>query len=106
MEVKKFEQQEHENTRRKSKTFSEIVEERYIFKYFIIIPGFVIFSLLHRSRGRPKFTIPIYDDDSNDLSDYGIGSSSSRANSVKDVDTDDSSSLLVFVCFCDIYIIF
>lgn len=29
------------------------------------------------------------------MSDYGIGSSSSKANSVKDVDTDDSCSILV-----------
>lgn len=70
MEVKKFEQEEQGRGRRKSKTFSEML-------------------------GRHKFTIPVYDDDSNDLSDYGIGSSSSKTNSVKDVDTDDSSSLLV-----------
>ncbi|CAG9816869.1 unnamed protein product [Phaedon cochleariae] len=75
VEVKKLtEQEEMEKTRRKSKTFSEMMEER--------------------SRGRHKFNIPIYDDDSNDLSDYGIGSSSSKTNSIKDVDTDDSSSIL------------
>lgn len=53
--------------------------------------------IFYRSqKGRPKVTIPIYnDDDSNDLSDYGIGSSSSKTNSIKDPDTDDSSSLLV-----------
>ncbi|KAH0816731.1 hypothetical protein MTP99_019512 [Tenebrio molitor] len=74
VEVKKMEQEEHERHRKKSKTFNEMMEER--------------------SRGRHKFNIPIYDDDSNDLSDYGIGSSSSKTNSIKDVDTDDSCSIL------------
>lgn len=72
VEVKKLEQEEHEKNRRRIKTFSEMMEDR----------------------GRHKFSIPVYDDDSNDLSDYGIGSSSSKANSLKDNDTDDSSSLL------------
>lgn len=40
-------------------------------------------------------TIPLYEDDTNDLSDYGIGSSSSKTNSIKDVDTDDNVSILV-----------
>lgn len=77
VEVKKLtEQEEIDKTRRKSKTFSEMLEER-------------------SQKGRQKFTIPIYnEDDSNDLSDYGIGSSSSKANSTKDADTDDSSSIL------------
>ncbi|KAF7268509.1 hypothetical protein GWI33_018387 [Rhynchophorus ferrugineus] len=77
VEVKKLtEQEELDKSRRKSKTFSEMLEER-------------------NQKGRPKFTIPIYnDDDANDLSDYGIGSSSSKANSVKDADTDDSNSVL------------
>ncbi|XP_060515801.1 uncharacterized protein LOC132695522 isoform X2 [Cylas formicarius] len=76
VEVKKLtEQEEFERSRRKSKTFSEMIEER-------------------KEKGRPKFTIPIYDDESNDLSDYGIGSSSSKTNSIKDVDTDDSCSIL------------
>nr|XP_023029236.1 uncharacterized protein LOC111517344 isoform X2 [Leptinotarsa decemlineata] len=75
VEVKKLtEQEEMERTRRKSKTFSEMMEER--------------------SKGRHKFSIPLYEDDSNDLSDYGIGSSSSKTNSIKDVDTDDSCSIL------------
>lgn len=59
--------------------------------YLTIISLFFV----SRSRGRHKFNIPIYDDDSNDLSDYGIGSSSSKTNSIKDVDTDDSCSILV-----------
>ncbi|XP_030756556.1 spindle pole body component 110 [Sitophilus oryzae] len=77
VEVKKLtEQEELDKSRRKSKTFSEMLEER-------------------NQKGRPKFTIPIYnDEDSNDLSDYGIGSSSSKTNSIKDADTDDSNSIL------------
>ncbi|KAK9723236.1 LIM domain [Popillia japonica] len=75
VEVKKLEQEETQRGRKKNKTFSEMMEER--------------------SRGRHKFNIPIYnDDDTNDLSDYGIGSSSSKTNSIKDVDTDDNSSVL------------
>ncbi|RZC35934.1 LIM and calponin -likey domains-containing protein 1 [Asbolus verrucosus] len=74
VEVKKMEQEEQERHRKKSKTFNEMIE--------------------NRSKGRHKFSIPIYDDDSNDLSDYGIGSSSSKTNSIKDVDTDDSCSIL------------
>lgn len=74
VEVKKMEQEEHDKGRRKTKTFNEMLEDK--------------------SRGRHKFNIPIYDDDSNDLSDYGIGSSSSKTNSIKDVDTDDNCSLL------------
>lgn len=62
----------------------------------VVVCAMVVVCFLFRSRGRPKFTIPIlYEDDPNDLSDYGIGSNSSKANSVKDADTDDSSSFLV-----------
>ncbi|KAH1029594.1 hypothetical protein HUJ05_002805 [Dendroctonus ponderosae] len=77
VEVKKLtEQEELEKSRRKCKTFSEMLKER-------------------SHKGRPKVTIPVYnDDDSNNFSDYGICSSSSKANSVKDDHTDDSSSLL------------
>lgn len=50
-----------------------------------------IFLYFFRTRGRRKFNIPIYDDDdSNDLSDYGIKSSSSKTNSFKN-DTDSHS---------------
>ncbi|KAJ8917972.1 hypothetical protein NQ315_002668 [Exocentrus adspersus] len=87
VEVKKLtEQEELEKARRKSKTFGEMMEESSI-----VLPKYLMNS---RSKGRHKFTIPVYDDDSNDLSDYGIGSSSSKTNSIKDVDTDDSSSIL------------
>ncbi|CAG9759474.1 unnamed protein product [Ceutorhynchus assimilis] len=77
VEVKKLtEQEELEKSRRKSKTFSEMLEER-------------------SQKGRPKVTIPIFThDDSNDLSDYGIGSSTYKTDSNKDADTDDSSGIL------------
>ncbi|CAH0562651.1 unnamed protein product [Brassicogethes aeneus] len=71
VEVKKLEQEGQEKSRRKGKTFSEMREDR-----------------------RHKIKIPVYDEDSNDLSDYGIGSSSSKTNSIKDVDTDDNISML------------
>lgn len=76
VEVKKLnELEETEKSRRRSKTFSEMMEDR--------------------SKGRHnKINIALYEDDSNDLSDYGIGSSSSKTNSIKDADTDDSSSIL------------
>ncbi|CAG9855412.1 unnamed protein product [Phyllotreta striolata] len=61
VEVKKLtEQEESDKNRRRSKTFSEMMEER--------------------SKGRHKFNIPLYENDSNDLSDYGIGSSSSKTS--------------------------
>ncbi|XP_071054643.1 LIM domain only protein 7 isoform X2 [Onthophagus taurus] len=74
VEVKKNELEDHDRAKRKNKTFNEMVEER---------------------KGRQRLNIPIYnDEDGNDLSDYGIGSSSSKTNSIKDVDTDDNSSVL------------
>lgn len=55
VEVKKLELEEHDRNRRKSKTFNEMMEER---------------------GSRRLKPLPIYaDDDSNDLSDLGIGSS-------------------------------
>lgn len=55
VEVKKFELEEHDRNRRKSKTFNEMMEER--------------------GSRRLKY-LPIYtDDDNNDLSDLGINSS-------------------------------
>ncbi|KAF5283583.1 hypothetical protein FQA39_LY17285 [Lamprigera yunnana] len=74
VEVKKSVQEEYERARRKSKTFNEMLEER-------------------NKRGQ-KLNILIYNDDENDLSDYGIISSTSqKSNNVKDMDTDDSNSV-------------
>ncbi|KAL1131754.1 hypothetical protein AAG570_011367, partial [Ranatra chinensis] len=53
VEVKKMELEEHERNRRRSKTFNEMMQDRNI-------------------RGR-KSSLPVYQDDSNDLSDLGIG---------------------------------
>ncbi|KAF5300388.1 hypothetical protein FQR65_LT01009 [Abscondita terminalis] len=73
VEVKKIEQQEQERARRKSKTFNEMLKER---------------------RGH-KLNILLYNDNENDLSDYGISSGTSqKSNSIKDGDTDDSSSAI------------
>ncbi|KAL3289697.1 hypothetical protein HHI36_023098 [Cryptolaemus montrouzieri] len=55
VEVKKFEQEDNGRSRRKAKTFNEILEER----------------------GKSKYSIPIYIDESNDWSDYGISDSKS-----------------------------
>lgn len=76
VEVKKNEQvEQQERARRKSKTFNEMLEER--------------------NRRGHKLNILLYNDDENDLSDYGISSSTSqKSNSVKDADTDDSGSVL------------
>ncbi|KAK5639178.1 hypothetical protein RI129_011670 [Pyrocoelia pectoralis] len=74
VEVKKIEQEEHDRARRKSKTFNEMLEER-------------------NKRGQ-KLNILIYNDNENDLSDYGIGHTNSKANDSRDTDTDDSRSLL------------
>lgn len=52
IEVKKFEQGEEEKTRRKCKTFNEMMNER--------------------GKGRHKAVIPILEDHSNDWSDYGL----------------------------------
>ncbi|XP_066248867.1 LIM domain only protein 7 [Euwallacea similis] len=78
VEVKKLtEQEELEKNRRKSKTFSEMLEER-------------------TQKGRKKVSLHIYnDDESNDLSDFGIGSVKSPlspSSIARDGDTDDSLS--------------
>ncbi|XP_039288025.1 uncharacterized protein LOC111054515 isoform X2 [Nilaparvata lugens] len=65
VEVKKLELEEHDRNRRRSKTFSEMMEER-------------------GSRGR-KMSLPVYQDDDNDLSDLGISKcASARDNDVFD----------------------
>ncbi|RZF39920.1 hypothetical protein LSTR_LSTR002323 [Laodelphax striatellus] len=64
VEVKKLELEEHDRNRRRSKTFSEMMEES--------------------ERGR-KLSLPVYQDDDNDLSDLGISKgSASRENDVFD----------------------
>lgn len=77
VEVKKLELEEHDRQRRRSKTFSEMMEER-------------------GSRGRKlSMSLAMYhEEDSNDLSDLGIGTSSGKS-SVSGDTHDDTQSVLV-----------
>ncbi|XP_044574865.1 uncharacterized protein LOC123258739 isoform X2 [Cotesia glomerata] len=76
VEVKKLELEEHDRHRRRSKTFSEMMEER-------------------SSRGRKlSMSLAMYhEEDSNDLSDLGIGTSSGKS-SVSGDTHDDTQSVL------------
>ncbi|KAJ8678754.1 hypothetical protein QAD02_014541 [Eretmocerus hayati] len=76
VEVKKLEMEEHDRQRRRSKTFSEMMEER-------------------GNRGRKlSISLAVYnEEDANDLSDLGIGTSSGKS-SVSGDTHDDSHSLL------------
>ncbi|XP_012269702.2 LIM domain only protein 7 isoform X2 [Athalia rosae] len=76
VEVKKLELEEHDRQRRRSKTFSEMMEER-------------------GSRGR-KMSVGLavyHEEDANDLSDLGIGTSSGKS-SVSGDTHDDAHSVL------------
>jgi len=77
VEVKKLELEEHDRLRRKNKTFSEMMEER-------------------GNRGRKlSISLAMYnDEDANDLSDLGIGTSSGKS-SVSGDTHDDTHSVLV-----------
>ncbi|XP_054732258.1 uncharacterized protein LOC129240465 [Anastrepha obliqua] len=79
VEVKKLELEEHDRTRRKSKTFSEMIEERGE----------------RGGRGRVKLaSLAVYnEDESNDLSDLGIGTSSASGKSSQSEDYDNNSVL-------------
>ncbi|XP_045481940.1 uncharacterized protein LOC123686044 isoform X2 [Harmonia axyridis] len=81
VEVKKFEHQDSGRSRRRSKTFNEILEER----------------------GKSKYSIPIYLDEANDWNDFGISDSRSdksqdsrsserNTSTVDQYSSDDSSS--------------
>ncbi|XP_018047704.1 PREDICTED: uncharacterized protein LOC108686761 isoform X3 [Atta colombica] len=76
VEVKKLELEEHDRLRRKNKTFSEMMEER-------------------GNRGRKlSISLAVYnDEDANDLSDLGIGTSSGKS-SVSGDTHDDTHSVL------------
>lgn len=76
VEVKKLELEEHDRQRRRNKTFSEMMEER-------------------GNRGRKlSISLAMYnDDDANDLSDLGIGTSSGKS-SVSGDTHDDTHSVL------------
>ncbi|XP_026667197.1 calponin homology domain-containing protein DDB_G0272472 isoform X2 [Ceratina calcarata] len=76
VEVKKLELEEHDRQRRRSKTFSEMMEER-------------------GNRGR-KLSISLamyHEEDANDLSDLGIGTSSGKSSISGDTH-DDTHSVL------------
>lgn len=79
VEVKKLELEEHDRQRRRNKTFSEMMEER-------------------GNRGRKlSISLAMYnDEDANDLSDLGIGTSSGKS-SVSGDTHDDTHSVLVSI---------
>lgn len=77
--MKKLELEEHDRQRRRNKTFSEMMEER-------------------GNRGRKlSISLAMYnDEDANDLSDLGIGTSSGKS-SVSGDTHDDTHSVLVCI---------
>lgn len=79
VEVKKLELEEHDRQRRRNKTFSEMMEER-------------------GNRGRKlSISLAVYnEEDANDLSDLGIGTSSGKS-SVSGDTHDDTHSVLVSI---------
>ncbi|XP_032312190.1 uncharacterized protein CG43427 isoform X4 [Drosophila ananassae] len=78
VETKKLELEEHDRMRRKSKTFTEMMEER---------------AERGGSRGRAKLaSLAVYnEDEANDLSDLGIGTSSASGKSSLSEDYDNNS---------------
>lgn len=83
--MKKLELEEHDRQRRRSKTFSEMMEER-------------------GNRGR-KLSISLamyHEEDANDLSDLGIGTSSGKS-SVSGDTHDDTHSVLVIITLLIFY---
>lgn len=86
VEVKKLELEEHDRQRRRNKTFSEMMEER-------------------GNRGRKlSISLAMYnDEDANDLSDLGIGTSSGKSSVSGDTHDDTHSVLVRTHCSNDIY---
>lgn len=86
VEVKKLELEEHDRQRRRNKTFSEMMEER-------------------GNRGRKlSISLAMYnDEDANDLSDLGIGTSSGKSSVSGDTHDDTHSVLVRTHCPNDIY---
>ncbi|KAH8288350.1 hypothetical protein KR054_001361 [Drosophila jambulina] len=85
VETKKLELEEHDRMRRKSKTFTEMMEERQC----------TSFNRAERGgpRGRAKLaSLAVYnEDETNDLSDLGIGTSSASGKSSLSEDYDNNS---------------
>ncbi|XP_066998777.2 calponin homology domain-containing protein DDB_G0272472 isoform X2 [Anabrus simplex] len=73
VEVKKLELEEFDRNRRRSKTFNEMMEER-------------------NSRGRKVSLVMYKEEDANDLSDLGIGTSSGKSSVCGDYGNDDTQS--------------
>ncbi|KAH8381668.1 hypothetical protein KR093_010432 [Drosophila rubida] len=85
VETKKLELEEHDRTRRKSKTFTEMMEERQVIDNAQAERG--------GSRGRAKLaSLAVYnEDEANDFSDLGIGTSSASGKSSLSEDYDNNS---------------
>ena len=77
--MKTLELEDHDRQRRRSKTFSEMMEER-------------------SNRGRKlSISLAVYnEDDANDLSDLGIGTSSGKSSVSGDTHDDNHSVLVSF----------
>nr|CAD7587588.1 unnamed protein product [Timema genevievae] len=74
VEVKKLELEEHDRNRRRSKTFNEMMEDR--------------------NRAGRKLSLQVFkDEDANDLSDLGIGTSSGKSSISEDYNHDDNLSV-------------
>nr|CAD7433359.1 unnamed protein product [Timema monikensis] len=74
VEVKKLELEEHDRNRRRSKTFNEMMEDR--------------------NRAGRKLGLQVFkDEDANDLSDLGIGTSSGKSSISEDYNHDDNLSV-------------
>ncbi|KAH8264128.1 hypothetical protein KR038_003290 [Drosophila bunnanda] len=85
VETKKLELEEHDRMRRKSKTFTEMMEERQV--------PFQASAERGGPRGRAKLaSLAVYnEDETNDLSDLGIGTSSASGKSSLSEDYDNNS---------------
>ncbi|KAH8418515.1 hypothetical protein KR009_010841 [Drosophila setifemur] len=84
VETKKLELEEHDRMRRKSKTFTEMMEERQVQIQVAERGG---------SRGRAKLaSLAVYkEDEVNDLTDLGIGTSSASGKSSMSEDYENNS---------------
>lgn len=123
VETKKLELEEHDRTRRKSKTFTEMMEERQVLRtYHRAISELDSFLRLHKilisisvpcraerggSRGRAKLaSLAVYnEDEANDFSDLGIGTSSASGKSSLSEDYDNNSVMVSTKQLKNVYIV-
>lgn len=113
VETKKLELEEHDRTRRKSKTFTEMMEERQVhtqhraisasidsnsIPFLRLLISIVVLCRAERggSRGRAKLaSLAVYnEDEANDFSDLGIGTSSASGKSSLSEDYDNNSVMV------------